>query len=84
VNTFTLVPQENSPAPPRVFQAMETAKMNQSRRMVPLFVPRRQLYYWSQKWQEGEREALRELAEGKGRTFADGSSAAAWLLGDED
>ncbi len=50
---------------------------------IPLFVPRGQLYYWSDVWQQGEREALRELAAGRFRSFPNGSAAAAWLLNDE-
>jgi hypothetical protein len=51
---------------------------------VPLFVPQGQLYYWSNEWQDGENEALNDLAAGRFRTFATGSAAAAWLLRDED
>ena len=59
---------------------META--SSTPHMRPLFVPRSQLYYWTREWQDGEAEALREIAEGKCRTFKDGSAAAAWLLGE--
>jgi hypothetical protein len=54
------------------------------RRRVPLFVARDQLYYWTRDWQVGEQEALRDLDEGRFRTFPDGASAAEWLLRDED
>lgn len=56
----------------------------QTHRRVPLFVPRGQLYYWSNVWQAGEGEALSDLASGKHRTFPHGSAAAAWLLSDDD
>jgi hypothetical protein len=54
------------------------------RRRIPFFVARSELYYWTRQWQEGEREALRDLAEGRSRRFPDGASAAEWLLADED
>jgi hypothetical protein len=50
----------------------------------PLFVPKAQLYYWTKEWQRGEAEALSDLEEGRFRTFPDGTSAARWLLADED
>ncbi len=84
MTTFELIPLENSPAAPRVFPGVESVSTSPSQRVVPLFVPRQQLYYWTRKWQDGEHEALGELSEGQGRTFPDGASAAAWLLDDED
>lgn len=53
-------------------------------RRPPLFVPRDQLYYWTREWQEGEAEALREIAEGQARRFPDGTAAADWLLSDDE
>jgi hypothetical protein len=50
----------------------------------PLFVSRKQLYYWTKEWQAGEAEALRDVAEGRSRTFESGADAADWLLSDED
>jgi hypothetical protein len=50
----------------------------------PLFVPRGQLYYWTHEWQDGEAEALREIADGQARRFPNGSSAAEWLLSDDE
>jgi hypothetical protein len=54
------------------------------RRHMPFFVARDQLYYWTREWQAGEAEALRDLEEGRSRRFPDGTSAADWLLSDED
>jgi hypothetical protein len=51
---------------------------------VPLFVPTRQLYYWTKEWQDGEREALADVEAGRTRQFVSGSDAASWLLRDED
>jgi hypothetical protein len=50
----------------------------------PLVVPSRQLYYWTKEWQAGEAEALADIAEGRARTFPNGTAAADWLLSDED
>jgi hypothetical protein len=55
-----------------------------SGRRPPLFVPRGQLYYWTREWQLGEAEAMREIENGETQTFANGTSAAKWLLDDED
>jgi hypothetical protein len=54
------------------------------RRLMPFFVARDQLYYWTHEWQTGEAEAMRDLGEGRYRTFPDSTSAAEWLLRDED
>ena len=57
-----------------------TGKLNRP----PLFVGRDQLYFWTRAWQEGEAEALGEIAEGKARRFPDGTSAANWILSDDE
>ena len=44
-------------------------------RSVPASIPRTQRYYWSRAWQAAEREALRELEEGKGVEFDDPDEA---------
>lgn len=74
-NTLTLPSAANADA---------SANATAAKRTAPLFVPRGQLYYWSNPWQVGEDDSLRDLAEGRFRTFPDGSAAAAWLLTDED
>ena len=38
-----------------------------------------QSYFWTEEWQEGEREALEELRQGKGRVFSTGAEAVKWL-----
>lgn len=51
-------------------------------------IPRRQLYYWTDEWQAGERETLRAYNAGDSIRFLSGHDFAAWLLqsddGDED
>ena len=47
-------------------------------------VPRDQLYYWTSAWQENERAALRELADGECREFDSGDDAIRWLLSDDE
>lgn len=49
-------------------------------RDMPLDIPRSQVYYWTADWQEGEREALAEIARGEARYFATGTDAVRWLL----
>lgn len=51
---------------------------------IPLFVPRDQIYYWMPAWQESERIALAEIAEGNVKRFVSGGDVAAWLLSDDE
>ena len=84
--TFELSPRENtreSNAPVPTVQAI-SASPSRSNFVIPLFVAKGQLYYWTRRWQQDEDAALKELSEGQGLKFADGSSAADWLLDDED
>jgi hypothetical protein len=56
----------------------------ETRRRAPYFVPRDQAYFWTQKWQADEAEALREIAAGNVQDFTSGAAAAAWLLSDDE
>jgi hypothetical protein len=51
---------------------------------VPPLLTASQAYYWTHVWQQGEREALDELRQGKGRVFADSDAAIRWLLSADD
>jgi hypothetical protein len=51
---------------------------------VPPVLTASQAYYWTHVWQQGEREALAELREGKGRVFSDPGDAIRWLLSADD
>jgi len=53
-------------------------------RLVPLFIPRDEAYYWTREWQHDEAEALRELERGEGRVFRDPKDAVRWLRSPED
>jgi hypothetical protein len=53
-------------------------------RHMPLFMPRRQRYYWTQEWQHGEAEADAELRRGEGITFDNLQDAFRWLDSPED
>ena len=55
-----------------------------ARQRAPFFVPRDQDYFWTDEWQRGETEALREIAEGDVRRFTSGMDAIRWLLSDDD
>lgn len=54
------------------------------RRRVPVIIPSSQEYYWTWEWQDGEREALRDLRAGRSRVFNTGADAVRWLLADDD
>jgi hypothetical protein len=81
-NTLTLPLHENVSRSRDTVEATVAATGAQKR--PPLFVPRDQLYYWTREWQEGEAEALHELQEGEFRSFPDGTTAAGWLLSDDE
>jgi hypothetical protein len=68
------------------FSAIPTAYASgaETRRRAPYFVPRNQAYFWTERWQADEADALREIAEGNVRDFASGAAAIAWLLSDDD
>jgi hypothetical protein len=53
-------------------------------RTIPLSIGRSQMIYWSYTWRAGEEETRKSLAEGQGRTFADGRETIRWLLSDDD
>jgi hypothetical protein len=86
MTTVTISPNQTTeqrasvrlPAVPSAFMSGADA-----RRHVPFFVPRDQSYFWTQKWQQDEGEALREIAEGNVQHFTSGAAAVAWLLADD-
>lgn len=41
-----------------------------------------QSYYWTEEWQEAEREAMEELRRGEYESFASGAEAVQWLIAD--
>ena len=47
----------------------------------PISIPASQLYYWTQAWQAGEREADQDREKGDIVRFADPDDAIRWLLG---
>ena len=51
---------------------------------IPAFIPADQVYYWSIRWQESERQALADIAAGRTRTFTDPTDAVRYLLGDPE
>lgn len=48
--------------------------------VVPVSIPRDQVYYWSHRWQESERKAREDLANGRSRVFSDPTEAVRHLL----
>jgi hypothetical protein len=81
-DVLTLSLRENVTSGPEEF-SLRSDSMSASRRRVPFFIARQQLYYWTPSWQAGEAEALQDIAEGRFQTFDTGSAASKWLLDDE-
>jgi hypothetical protein len=48
------------------------------------WLPREQEYYWTEGWQAGEQETLRELAQGGGVRFDSTQDLVRWLLGPDE
>ena len=46
---------------------------------VKKLVDKEQAWFWTKRWQEGEREADEDIRAGRGRTFPDAESAIAYL-----
>lgn len=53
-------------------------------RGMPVVVPASQLYFWSRRWQAGERDAERDRRSGDVRTFASSKDVISWLLSPDD
>lgn len=49
-------------------------------RGMPVSIPSDQVYYWSYRWQESERKAREDLANGRSRVFSDPTDAVRHLL----
>ena len=54
------------------------------RDLIPAFIPRDQVYYWSFAWQEGEGRVRQQLTAGEGVEFDDPREMVRWLLSDAD
>lgn len=52
-------------------------------RRVPFSIPEDERYFWSSEWQDAERAASRDIAEGRIHRFADPKDAVRWLLTDD-
>lgn len=51
---------------------------------IPLSVPRSQAYFWTERWQAGEREADADIQAGRLTRFSNAEDAILWLLTEED
>jgi len=51
---------------------------------IPGAIPKDELFYWSRRWQEGERESAAVLAAGDVHEFPTGREAVRWLLSADD
>jgi len=49
-------------------------------RLMPVSIPSDQVYYWSYRWQESERKAREDLANGRSQVFSDPIDAVRHLL----
>jgi len=47
---------------------------------MPVSIPAEQVYYWSYRWQQSERKAREDLANGRSRVFSDPLDAVRHLL----
>lgn len=83
--TITLEPIRNAEQTEASVPAYEAAStsMRPDRYRIPLFIPRSQLYYWTRAWQQGEADALDDIAAGRVRRFQSGADAARSLLDEE-
>jgi hypothetical protein len=84
MSEMSMILLENVAHGPEIVAARGDTATTTVRRGLPLFVPIRQLYYWSREWQNGENDALGDLEAGRFKTFPDGALAARWLLADEE
>jgi len=53
-------------------------------RSIPPLTSTGQVYYWTRAWQEGEAEALAELARGDTYRFENADDAIRWLLSEDE
>lgn len=53
-------------------------------RRVPLFVPQDELFFWTSKWQKGERDSTEGREAGEVVEFDSATDLLKWLLSDED
>jgi hypothetical protein len=60
-----------------------TVSVTEGRR-IPPSIPASQRYFWTARWQEGEAESARDIAEGEKRRFENPLDAVRWLLSDDD
>lgn len=86
--TIGVVPEETNASGSSVkltFTLVSTAVTEPSRltRTVPAFIPVDEEFYWTSKWQEGERRALADLKAGRFRQFSDPLDAIRWLLSED-
>lgn len=86
--TIDLLPKETSASGNSVRLMFATTSTSASepsrlRRTVPAFIPADQQFYWTGKWQEGERRALADLDAGRSRQFSDPLDAIRWLLNED-
>jgi hypothetical protein len=51
---------------------------------MPVFVSREELFFWTQAWQEGERESAAAREAGEVVEFDSATDLLKWLLSDED
>ena len=53
-------------------------------RVLPRQIPRDELFFWTKKWQAGERESAAEREAGRLRHFKSGEDLLDWLHSPED
>ena len=59
------------------------ASLSEEGRLVPASIPASQRYFWTARWQAGEAESRRDIANGEVEQFDDPLDAIRWLLSEE-
>jgi len=79
---LTLELYENSVQEPRTVEVAREPVTSAEQLRAPLFIPSRQLYYWTKEWQDGEATALSDLRLGRSRLFTDRDDLGRYLAGE--
>jgi hypothetical protein len=64
------------------WQAVSTTS-NAARHGLPGSIPTDEMFFWTRRWQEGERESALARESGDVREFSSGREAVRWLLSDD-
>ncbi|MBA3420927.1 MAG: hypothetical protein H0U12_03390 [Thermoleophilaceae bacterium] len=63
--------------------ALARSAASGERRLLPVFIPNDERFFWSPEWQAGERDFAADRDEGKLRRFSSGRELIDWLKSDD-